>query len=348
MLRSTFSGFEEAYLYNMSSLLAGSARRSQARGTSCIEQLSMLFRIRNPRRRLITAPRRKANLVFCYAETLWHLSGCCDLDFLEYYAPTMRRLYFTPDTGTSSAQSTELTGSAHGTRIFNAPHGTASQWDRIVAASREDPETKRAFLIIAQPGEDRSITNPDVACVLGLQFLLRAGRLHAIAYMRAVDAYLGSVSDVFCFTLLQELLAMQLNVRLGSYAHFMGSYHLYERDFERAASVLSGPRPRGTDDQMPAMPQCDNWPYVEKVIRLEEKLRNDRVALSADDIQRTGLPSYWKHVLVILELYRQTRYGLLVNARELLESLPRNYIRMMLNRYPPLRHFTASPEGRIS
>ena len=40
--------------------------------------------------------------------------------------------------------------------------------------------------------------------------------------MRANDAYRGNASDVFSFTFLQELLAHQLDLELGSYTHVVG------------------------------------------------------------------------------------------------------------------------------
>jgi hypothetical protein len=47
-------------------------------------------------------------------------------------------------------------------------------------------------MLIMRPDELADATNPDVACTLGLQFMLRAGRLHASAYMRGNDAMIGS------------------------------------------------------------------------------------------------------------------------------------------------------------
>ena len=68
--------------------------------------------------------------------------------------------------------------------------------------------------------------------------MIREGKLSMITYMRSNDLYLGFPHDIFCFTLLQELVARSLSVGVGTYKHMVGSMHLYDQDAEDAQEFL--------------------------------------------------------------------------------------------------------------
>ncbi|MET5020212.1 thymidylate synthase, partial [Burkholderia pseudomallei] len=76
--------------------------------------------------------------------------------------------------------------------------------------SRDDAESKRGVLQIFSADEELYRRNIEVSCTLGLQLLLREGRLHLVAFMRANDAYLGLLNDVVSCTFLPEYLASRL------------------------------------------------------------------------------------------------------------------------------------------
>jgi hypothetical protein len=71
-----------------------------------------------------------------------------------------------------------------------------------------------------------------------LQFLIRRNRLHTLTTMRSNDAYIGLPHDIFCFSMLQEVLARTLGVALGQYSHFVGSLHLYDENRDEAQQYL--------------------------------------------------------------------------------------------------------------
>lgn len=322
-----FTTFEHAYLHHLG-LVARTGSSNAARGVTSRERLAVSFTVRNPRARLITNPVRRSNLVFNFAEFLWFATGQNTVAMLSYYAPSVARY---------SADGFILTGTAYGPRLFG-PIGFDGrrQWDCALDALREDPESKRAYLTIALPQENRSLANPDVACTLGLQFLIRGGRLHCISYMRANDAYRGVVSDVFSFTMLQEYMAATLGLPLGDYVHFAGSYHVYESDFARAEELLtSSTNAFNHSPLMPAMPTCDQHDAVETVARMEQQLRGNQAPLSERALTRSGLPSYWRHVVVLFELYRQVIYGC-DRPADWLDQLPESYRALMGQRFPIL------------
>jgi thymidylate synthase len=124
------------------------------RGNSAREILNVSFTIADPLARSPYPAARKANIVFSHAEALWYLSGRDDLAMIAHCAPRLRGF---------SADGYRLTGTAYGPRLFGAGPDATSQFDRVIALLRADPDTKRAAMVVMQPGE---LADPDVACTL--------------------------------------------------------------------------------------------------------------------------------------------------------------------------------------
>ncbi|HEV2778227.1 MAG TPA: thymidylate synthase [Actinophytocola sp.] len=323
MTTATYDTFEEAYLAQLARVRHDREFVNSPRGYPSREILGVSYRLRNPRERVIRARERKSNIIFNFAEALWYLSGSNALDLVRFYAPSMEKY---------SVDSRTLRGTAYGERIFNFGGAGFDQWENVIRTLREDPDSKRAVIQIFAPEELLIRDNIDVACTLGLQYLIRDGRLHALAFMRANDAYRGTASDVFSFTFLQELLAHQLGLGLGSYFHVAGSYHLYESDLASADRVLARhPRPVN-DDPFPAMPAGDNWPAIYEILALEREMRTGRLTLKRDDVEGLGLAPYWAQVVALLSLHAQWRLcdG---TDRELLGYLWPLYASLVENRW---------------
>jgi len=298
--RPRFETFEEAYRHFLRVLRDEPEFQNSPRGYASREILSVTYTVANPRERVVRDPARATNLVFNFAEVLWYLSGRNDLSFIQYYAPRMSRY---------SADGATLRGTAYGPRIFNFGGAGVNQWANVVKVLREDPDSKRAYIQIFAPEELIEPANIDVACTLGLQYFIRDGALHAVSYMRANDAYRGAVSDAFSFTMLQELMACQLRLRLGSYTHVAGSYHLYEPDQSRADQLLASTAPPVSTAPFPAMPAGDNWAAIRRVLELEAALRAGWYAPGPAELRSIDLPSYWRQVLILLAYHAGRRQG---------------------------------------
>lgn len=293
-----YISFHEAYVDQLRQVFWEPTYFNAPRGQHSRERLAAQFQLRDPRQRLAFIPRRRTNIVFNFAEALWYLAGRDDLDFIEYYAPSMRCY---------SMDGHRLTGTAYGPKIFGQSR-QRSQYNTIVDVLTNDPDSKRAIVQIFDSDELLAPGNIDVSCTLGFQFFLREGALHAQAYMRANDAYRGMVSDVFSFTLIQEYLAGELGVELGSYTHVAGSLHVYRTDDARVTAVLADPAGSGPAPfRLPAMPRDDNGPAVAALLEIEEQLRCNRLRLPADP-DRLDLPPYWAQVALLFETYRRTRH----------------------------------------
>jgi hypothetical protein len=59
--------------------------------------------------------------------------------------------------------------------------------------------------------------------------------------MRSNDVWLGFPYDVFVNTCLQQILANEMQLELGTYTHHVGSLHLYEKNEKAAREALYSP-----------------------------------------------------------------------------------------------------------
>ncbi len=62
---------------------------------------------------------------------------------------------------------------------------------------------------------DLAAIQKEIPCTTTLQFFVRNERLDMVTTMRSNDAYLGLPHDVFCFTMLQEIIARSLGLDIG-------------------------------------------------------------------------------------------------------------------------------------
>jgi len=63
-----------------------------------------------------------------------------------------------------------------------------------------------------------------------------------------------------------------INLRLGSYTHFVGSLHLYEKHFEKAEEVASSKPLKTVNTEMPEMTN-KTWEELDTFLEIEEAYR---------------------------------------------------------------------------
>ncbi|MFB7741898.1 thymidylate synthase [Streptomyces sp. NPDC056132] len=302
MTTPAYPGVEGAYLALIELATQNAEHPISARGNDAREVIGAGFRLADPRQRLPYLAERKANPVFHHAEALWYLAGRRDLEMIAYYAPSMR---------SSSPDGVHLRGSAYGHVLFNpAPGERLSPFERVLELIRSEHDSKRGYIPVFSATELAVLDNPDVACLAGLHFLARDGRLHMVCTMRANDLDCGLLSDVFSFTMIQEFAAVQLSLQLGTYTHFIGSAHVCDRNTERVERVLAeaAGRPSPVRFESRAMPADTSMATIAQLIDHERVLRTNTVRYSAADVARLGLDPYWQQTVLLFEVYRQLRH----------------------------------------
>ena len=141
--------------------------------------------------------------------------------------------------------------------------------------------------------------------------------------MRANNAFQGIVGDVFSNTFLQEFLATQLGLPMGSYAHHVGSMHVIDADLNRVEKVLDEAArrlPGSLPFRFPTMPATTSWDDIRQVHVHEAALRQDKERLTPAKIGRGGLAPYWRQVLLLFELYREIIHDQVVD-RDVYDAL---------------------------
>ncbi|MCX7513446.1 thymidylate synthase [Frateuria sp. STR12] len=195
------------------------------RGLLTRELLGVSFVVTDPRQRLTIIPGRRWSASLAIAELAWNLRGERSVEPLAFYAPKWRDF----------ADEGQIRGSCYGATIFGQDV-ESSQWENVKALLRREPTTRRAVLSLRRE-KDVSAPTSDLSCTNTIQFIAREGALHAFVNMRSNDVIWGVPYDVFLFTTLQELMAVELGLRLGNYYHYAASMHIYERHFEMARKI---------------------------------------------------------------------------------------------------------------
>ena len=121
--------------------------------------------------------------------------------------------------------------------------------------------------------------------------------------MRSNDAYLGFPHDVFCFTMIQEIVARSLGIGVGEYHHFASSLHLYEHDQSNVRVYLDEGFQNPTF-MMPKMPSgCQNS-NLARFLDVEQGIREGTI----EDASTIDLPTYWRDLALVLLRHADTKF----------------------------------------
>jgi thymidylate synthase len=312
------NSFNEAYNRLALLLRDGAQYTSSPRGMKVKETLCVSFKVTDPRRRWTYNPARKFKHQYAIAEALWYLSGSDSTEWISYYAPFWRDI---SDDG-------ETANSAYGSRIFR-PHSRVAdarftQWEWVKSELRRDPDSRRAIIHIQSPIDSLDAVK-DVPCTLALQFLIRDDSLHLVVNMRSSDLILGIANDVPAFTILQELMALELGLGLGEYIHVSNSLHVYERHWDMLDQMCSAEGLAKSDeiDLRHASPMAmTSSPPLESLLEAEAGLRGltTREELQSYVSDRASGGDYWDEWVRVLASHRARVIGAPDLARDLFAS----------------------------
>lgn len=250
-----------------------------------VELTGVLLELTNPRARLSQTETR-GKPYSCLGELCWYLAKTNDLSFIFYYLPQYKKF----------ADGDEIFG-GYGPRLFNWK-GT-DQFSNVISLLKRNPDSRKAVIQLFD-SQDIVVEHKDVPCTCTMQFMLRGGSLHMFTNMRSNDALWGVAHDFFCFTMLQEIIARDLGVELGTYKHAVGSLHLYDESIETAKRFLAEGW-QSTEATMPAMPIGDPWPGIRVLLKAESIIR---CGGSLDSALLSGMDPYWADLIRLLEILR--------------------------------------------
>ncbi len=257
--------------------------RGEENGNSS-EIIGVLLELKNPLARL-SRTETKGTLFSALGETLWYLSADNKLDFIKYYIGRYK----------DESEDGESIYGGYGPRLYN--YRDTNQVQNIINLLTKKPSSRRAVVQLFG-AEDLANSHLEIPCTCTLQFFIRDNSLHLVTYMRSNDCYWGLPHDIFAFTMLQEIIARTLNVKLGTYKHSVGSLHLYESKHQLVRQYLAeGLQP--TKKFMPAMPSGSPDEAIKVLLDLEQRFRNYEEV----DINSIELDQYWLDLALLLQVF---------------------------------------------
>ena len=117
------------------------------------------------------------------------------------------------------------------------------QFDYIIEKLARTPHTRRAQAITWKPDVDPTVDDP--ACLQRMWFRIFNGELRMNVHMRSNDAFKAAFMNMWAFTDLQRYVAEEVTrrsgreLRLGSYAHIVDSFHIYGSYFGEFEGFLT-------------------------------------------------------------------------------------------------------------
>jgi thymidylate synthase len=104
------------------------------------------------------------------------------------------------------------------------------QYDFIINELKRNPSSRRAVINVRDWKYD--ITNDSPACLNHIQYFIRNGKLDCSVLFRSNDLPEATYFNMFGIIKLQEKIANELGVSVGTYLHRSNSMHCYEKDFK--------------------------------------------------------------------------------------------------------------------
>jgi len=173
------------------------------------------FYITDPMDNKIINKERKWNLDYAKAEWKWYLSENRNINKLgEIYGKI-------PEIWKRMADEKGNVNSNYGWQW-----GRNNQIDMVVEMLKQNPNTRQACLSIYD-GKEISSYAFDTPCTYAVQFTIVHNRLDMCVTMRSNDLWYGFCNDQYQFSMLQEMISLELGIEPGVYYHFAHNMHLY-------------------------------------------------------------------------------------------------------------------------
>ncbi len=115
------------------------------------------------------------------------------------------------------------------------------QIKELIELLRKDPTSRHGVVAIWDPSRDGLMgkVSPNVPCPISFCCQIVGGKLCMSVTMRSQDCYLGLPTDIAGFALLTHFIAAELDIKVGTYNHFIVNAHLYENQWPNGTLLLN-------------------------------------------------------------------------------------------------------------
>jgi len=210
MINTTFRNANEAYEYLHNKIIQEGIDFGDTKAL-----FNVGFYITDPKDRKIINKERNWSIEYAHSEWRWYLSGNRNVYELgEIYGKV-------PEIWKRMADAVGNVNSNYGWQWKRN-----DQIDYVVDLLKNQPDTRQAVITILDMKEHDTFTF-DTPCTYAIQFTIVHGRLDMCVTMRSNDLWYGFCNDQYQFSMLQEMVSLELQIEPGVYYHFAHNMHLY-------------------------------------------------------------------------------------------------------------------------
>lgn len=195
----------------------------------------VLLEMTNPTQRVLFDPIRKANPYFHVMEFIWMMAGDNSTKWISQFNKGFKQY----------AEPNGLHHGAYGHRWRE--HFSRDQLLIAVDELQSDPESRRVVLAMWDPDVDQGrFDKKDLPCNTHIYLDIVDGKLNMTVCNRSNDLFWGMLgSNVVHMTMLQEVLAAEIDVHVGIYRVFTNNLHVYTNmpRFEELWTSRDSPNP---------------------------------------------------------------------------------------------------------
>ena len=214
----------------ITTLVMSFGEETQSRIGKTMHLTNVTLGLHDPRNNLVNLPYRKTSKKYIKAELEWYESANPSADFIKQYAKTWGEI--ADKDGNVNSNYGYLMTKKFG---FN-------QFEYCYDKLSKNKHDRQAIIHFKWAQEDFGLDTP---CTSTIQFTIFKDKLYAHTYMRSNDAFWGFCNDIVFFTKLQVDMFERLKktypeLKLGTYFHTVGDFHIYEKDWHKIPFVMNG------------------------------------------------------------------------------------------------------------
>lgn len=222
--------FTESYVNSLKALdEEGKMRHSASNNPTAKDKTKELTNVTNvikkPRTRKITEPMRDHNIFYLVNEVVWYMSGSYNIRGLPDVIEKTWETY---------ADENGEVNSNYGAKVFHEDVGDGrTQWDVVKDLLIKDLYSRRAIFYFNLFDRDykQLPETKDFPCTIGGQFMYDGEKLNLTIYQRSCDLNTGYGYDIPWFSILLEMMSIELGVEMGKLTHICGSLHMYKQNW---------------------------------------------------------------------------------------------------------------------
>lgn len=205
----------------------------------CYEVLDYHCIIANPRARVIRSPIRAVNMGYAAASVGWNLGLRHDVASITKWNPIGAKF---------SDDGVTFNGANYGARFMDHLFETMDFFRKV------DNDSRRAWTPLLGTrdndyGKEYKLTGKDFPCTIGFALRIKPDEnkepcLVMQVIMRSQNAWGVFPYDVYLMSVVHELVANSLGIKLGPLSWHCMSLHLYERDWLKAREYITAEKAR--------------------------------------------------------------------------------------------------------